>query len=125
MEPMLNDTLRKKIQALSADAVRIRLGPEIRLEWMKVYILRIARQLNVPVTVRKVTGGLLCWRSSDEDVQQAREAATLLGRVSSFPRLLSQIRFPDRLWCGILVDTPSTSRHPVPYHRRSGLILEE
>jgi hypothetical protein len=59
MEPLLYDTLKKKIQALSNDAVRIRLGPEIAPRRMRNYILRIARELNVPVTVRKVAGGVL------------------------------------------------------------------
>jgi hypothetical protein len=78
MEPLLYDTLKKKIQALSDDAVRIRLGPEIRPERMKNYLLRIARELNVPVTVRKVSGGVIFWRSSDEDVHQAQEVAQRL-----------------------------------------------
>jgi hypothetical protein len=73
MEPMLYDTLRQKIQALSEEAVRVRLGPEIRPERMKNYILRIARELNMPVTVRKVSGGVLFWRSHEEDLQQAQE----------------------------------------------------
>src|SRR5919202_4910453 len=64
MEPMLYDTLRKKIQALSDNAVQIRLGPEIRPERMKNYLLRIARDLNVPVTICKVAGGVLFWRPS-------------------------------------------------------------
>jgi len=38
---------------------------------MKNYLLRLARELNVPVTVRRVPGGVIFWRSSDEDVQQA------------------------------------------------------
>jgi hypothetical protein len=78
MEPMLYDTLRRKIEALSAEATRVRLGPEIRPERMKNYILRIARELNVPVTVRKVPGGVVFWRSTDEDVHQAREVAARL-----------------------------------------------
>src|SRR3712207_2168577 len=78
MEPMLYDTLRQKIEALSEQATRIHLGPEIRPERMKNYILRIARSLNVPVTVRKVPGGVLFWRSADEDVQQAQETANRL-----------------------------------------------
>jgi hypothetical protein len=63
---------------LSEQATRIHLGPEIRPERMKNYILRIARELNVPVTVRKVPGGVLFWRSTDEDLQQAQETATRL-----------------------------------------------
>ena len=57
MEPLLYDTLRTKIQALSTEATRIRLGPEIQPARMKNYLLRIARELNVPVMVRKVSGG--------------------------------------------------------------------
>ena len=78
MEPMLYDTLRQKIQSLSSEAVRIHLGPEIRPQRMKNYLLRIARELNVPVTVRRVPGGVIFWRSSDEDLQQAQEAASRL-----------------------------------------------
>jgi hypothetical protein len=78
MEPMLYDTLRQKIQTLSSEATRIHLGPEIRPERMKNYILRIARELDVPVTVRKVPGSVIFWRSSDEDLQQAQETASRL-----------------------------------------------
>jgi hypothetical protein len=70
MEPMLYDTLRQKIQSLLSEATRIHLGPEIRPERMKNNILRIARDLDVPVTVRRVPGGVIFWRSSDEDFQQ-------------------------------------------------------
>jgi hypothetical protein len=78
MKPMLYDTLRQKIQSLSSEATRIHLGPEIRPERMKHYLLRIARELNVPVTVRRVPGGVIFWRSSDEDLQQAQETASRL-----------------------------------------------
>jgi hypothetical protein len=78
MEPLLYDTIKTKIQSLTDHAVQIRLGPEIRPERMKNYLLRIARELNVPVTVRKVPGGVLFWRSTDEDVHQARELSTRL-----------------------------------------------
>ena len=37
MEPLLYDTLRTKIQALSTEATRIRLGPEIQPARMKNY----------------------------------------------------------------------------------------
>jgi hypothetical protein len=78
MEPLLYDTLKTKIQSLTYHAVQIRLGPEIRPERMKRYLLRIARELNVPVTVRKVSGGVLFWRSSDADRQQAEEVGKRL-----------------------------------------------
>jgi hypothetical protein len=69
MELMLYDTLRQKIQSLS---------PEIRPERMKNYLLRIARELNVPVTVRRVPDGVICWRSSEADLQPAQETASRL-----------------------------------------------
>jgi hypothetical protein len=78
MEPMLYETLRQKIQSLSTEAVRIHLGLEIRPQRMKNYIHQIARELNVPVTVRRVPGGVIFWRSSAEDLQQAQEAASRL-----------------------------------------------
>jgi hypothetical protein len=80
MEPLLYETLRQKIQWLSSEAVRVRLGPELTPERMKSYILRLARELNVPVTGRRIPGGVIFWRSSDEDLQQAREAASRLQR---------------------------------------------
>src|SRR5215211_2296554 len=86
MEPMLYDTLRQKIQSLSSEAVRIRLGPEIRTERMKNYLLRMARELNVPVTVRRVPGGVIFWRSSEEDLQQAQETASRLQSARQPPQ---------------------------------------
>jgi hypothetical protein len=96
MEPMLYETLTQKIQSLSEDAVRIRLGPEIRPERMKTYILRIARELNVPVTVRKVPGGVLFWRSSDEDLQQAQETANRLQSARQQPHTRPRGRRPRK-----------------------------
>ena len=86
MEPMLYDTLRQKIQSLSGEAVRIHLGPEITPTRMKNYLLRIARELNVPITVRRVPGGLLFWRSTDEDIQQAKEVGARLQTTQRRPR---------------------------------------
>jgi hypothetical protein len=48
---------------------------------MKNYILRIARELDVPITVRRVPGGVIFWRSSEEDTQQAQEIADRLQTV--------------------------------------------
>ena len=44
----------------------------------KNYLLRIAHELNVPLTVRRVPGGVIFWRSSEEDLQQAQETASRL-----------------------------------------------
>jgi hypothetical protein len=78
MEPMLYDTLRKKIEKTSDHAIRVHLGPEIGPERMKNYIVRLARSLNVPVTVRRIPSGVIFWRSTDADVQQAKEVGARL-----------------------------------------------
>jgi hypothetical protein len=86
MEPMLYDTLRTKIQSLSSEAVRIHLGPEITPNRMKNYIVQIARDLNVSVTVRRVPGGVIFWRSSEEDLQQAKEVGARLQTTQRRPQ---------------------------------------
>jgi hypothetical protein len=96
MEPLLYETLRKKIESLTDQAARIRFGPEIRPERMKNYILRIARELGVPVTIRKVPGGLLFWRSTAEDTQQAQELASRLQTARQGQPARSRGRQPQR-----------------------------
>ncbi len=86
MEPLLYDTLRQKIQALSTEAIRIRLGPEIRPERMKNYLLRVARELDVPVTVRKVPGGVVFWRATEEDQAQAQAISQRLRGTRAAPQ---------------------------------------
>jgi len=75
MEPMLYETIRKKIESLSELAARVRLGPEISPIRMKNYVLRIGRDVKIPVTVRRVPGGIIFWRSTAEDIQQAKDVA--------------------------------------------------
>ena len=45
---------------------------------MKRYIQAIARELNVPLTIRRVPGGVIFWRSSKEDLQQAKDVGARL-----------------------------------------------
>jgi hypothetical protein len=40
--------------------------------------LRVAATLGMAITIRKVPGGLLFWRSTDEDLQQAKEVGARL-----------------------------------------------
>jgi hypothetical protein len=67
---------RKKIQALTTEITRIRLGPEISPTRMRNYILRIGRELGVPATVRRVPAGVIFWRSSHEDLLQSKDVAS-------------------------------------------------
>jgi len=86
MEPMLYETLRKKIESLSDQATRIHLGPEITPNRMKNYLLRIARDLGVPVTVRRVPSGVIFWRSTVEDIELAQEVAERLQTARHRPQ---------------------------------------
>ena len=78
MDPVLYDSLRTKIQSMTDQAARITIGNGVSRATMKNRILRVAREVNVPVTIRRVSGGLLFWRSNDEDLAQAKEVATRL-----------------------------------------------
>ena len=78
LEPMRYETLKQKIQSRSDQGAYIRRGPESRPERMKSYLLRVVRELSVPVTVRRVPRGMICWRSSEEDIQQAQETTSRL-----------------------------------------------
>jgi hypothetical protein len=78
MDSQLYYELRTRIPALSSQAVHITIPEGTSPTTMKNRILRVAAELRIPVTVRKVPGGLLFWRSTDEDVQQAKEVAARL-----------------------------------------------
>jgi hypothetical protein len=78
MDPGLYDALRTKILSLSDQAALMPIGDGVSPTTMKNRILRVAREVNVPVTVRRVSRGLLFWRSSDEDLAQAKEVSTRL-----------------------------------------------
>ena len=78
MDSELYQTLKGKIQSLSENATRMTLPPGANQTTMKNRILRVAAELKTQVTVHRVPGGLLFWRSTDEDLQQAREIAQRL-----------------------------------------------
>jgi hypothetical protein len=78
MDPQLYQELRARIPALSSQAVRMSIPEGTRPNSMKNCIARISTELGIPVTIRKVPGGLLFWRSTDEDLQQAKEVANRL-----------------------------------------------
>jgi hypothetical protein len=68
MDPALYQALTQKIQSLGHTAIRVILPEGMGLTTMKNRILRVAGELRVP-------GGLLFWRSTKEDLVQAREVA--------------------------------------------------
>jgi hypothetical protein len=78
MDPQLYQELKTRIPALSSHAVHMTIPEGTSPTTMKNRLLRIAAELRIPLTIRKVPGGLLFWRSTDEDVQQAKEVADRL-----------------------------------------------
>jgi hypothetical protein len=78
MNPELYHALKEKIESLGNTATRVTFPEGTSPTTMKNRILRIAAELRILVTIRKVSGGLLFWRSTDEDVQQAKEVADRL-----------------------------------------------
>jgi hypothetical protein len=52
---------------------------------MKHRILRAAADLKSPVTIRTVPGGLLFWRSTDDDIQHAKAVAQRLQSAQRGP----------------------------------------
>jgi hypothetical protein len=75
MDSELYRAFREKIQSLDNTAARLTLPEGTSPTTMKNRLLRVAAELGVPLTMRRVPGGLLFWRSTDEDVQQAKEVA--------------------------------------------------
>ena len=86
MDPELYNALKEKIQSLGDAATRLALPDGTSPTTMKKRIISVAGELNIPVTVRKVPGGLLFWRSTDEDITQAKEVAQRLQTARQPPQ---------------------------------------
>jgi precorrin-4 methylase len=86
MDPVLYQALKGKIQSLADTAVRMTIPPGASPTTMKNRIFRVAAELGVPVTIRRVPGGLIFWRSTDEDLHQAQEIAGRLQSARQPPR---------------------------------------
>ena len=78
MEPQLYHALKDKIESLTDTATRLTLPEGTSPTTMKNRILRAAAELNIPVTIRRVPGGLLFWRSTADDLAQAKDLAQRL-----------------------------------------------
>jgi hypothetical protein len=78
MDPELYNAFKGKIQSLDNTATRLTLPEGTSPTTMKNRLLRVASELKIPVTIRRVPGGLLFWRSTAEDLAQAKEVAQRL-----------------------------------------------
>jgi hypothetical protein len=78
MAPELYHAFKEKIQSLDNTAARLTLPEGTSSTTMKNRLLRVAAELRIPLTIRKVPGGLLFWCSTAEDIEQAKEVAQRL-----------------------------------------------
>jgi hypothetical protein len=78
MDPGLYHSFKEKLQSLDNTATRFTLPEGTSSVTMKNRLLRVAAELGIPVTIRKIPGGLLFWRSTDDDLQVAKEVASRL-----------------------------------------------
>jgi hypothetical protein len=78
MDPELYRAFKEKIQSLDTTATRLTVPEGTTAASMKNRIRRVAADLKIPVTVRKIPGGLLFWRSTAEDLKQAKEVTQRL-----------------------------------------------
>jgi hypothetical protein len=78
MDPELYHAFKEKIQSLDNTATRITIPEGTSPTTLKNRILRVAAELKMPVTVRRVPGGLLFWRSTEDDIQQAKNIGARL-----------------------------------------------
>jgi hypothetical protein len=78
MDPELYQAFKDKIQSLDNTATRLMVPEGMSVKTMKNHILHVAAELNTPVTVRRIPGGLLFWRSTAEDLEQAKAVAQRL-----------------------------------------------
>jgi hypothetical protein len=78
MDPELYQAFTDKIQSLDNTATRVTLPEGTSPTTMKHRLLRVAAELGIPLTIRKVPAGLVFWRSTAEDLAQAKAGAQRL-----------------------------------------------
>ena len=83
MNPELYHVFTEKIESLDNTATRLTIPDGTRTTTVKKRILRVAAELGISVTVRRVPGDLLFWHLTDEDLQQSIE---VMDRLQSFQR---------------------------------------
>jgi hypothetical protein len=94
MDPELYQELRTRIESLSDQAVRMTIPDGTRLATMRNWVRGVAAELGIPVTIRRVSGGLLFWHSTDEDMQVAREVGFQLQTAQRRPQSRPRGRRP-------------------------------
>ena len=86
MDPQLYQELTTRIPVLSSHAVHMTIPEGTSPTTMKNRLLRIAAELRIPLTIRKVPRGLLFWHSTAEDLEQAQEVSQRLRGTTPKPQ---------------------------------------
>jgi hypothetical protein len=94
IEPEVYRELRTRIRSLSDTAIRITTPDGIRPATMRNWIRSVAAELEIPVTIRRIPGGLIFWRSTDEDIRVAREVGERLQGAQRRPQARPRGRRP-------------------------------
>jgi hypothetical protein len=89
MDPELYRALKEKIASLDNTVTRVPIPEGTRPTTLKHRILRGTAELSIPVTVRRVLGGLLFWRLTDEDLSWSSKNRHSVKP----PQLISQIHW--------------------------------
>jgi hypothetical protein len=123
MDPELYQAVKGKIQSLDNTATRLTVREGTSVTTMKNRILRVAAELGMPITVRRVPGGLVFWRSTQEDIRQAQEVGARLQTTHGQDLLYLSGEF-SRLTC---TSPQAVTGHGLccrnPRRRRSGFRL--
>ena len=94
MSPELYRELRAKIASMADTAVRMSITDGTRPATVRNWVRSVAAELGIPVTVRRVPGGLIFWRSTDEDIESAREVGARLQSAQRRPQARPRGRRP-------------------------------
>jgi hypothetical protein len=76
MDPAIDSAFKQNIPSLDHTATRMTIPEGPRLTTMKNRLLHIAAKLGIPVTIHSVSGGLLFWHVTDENLRPAKEVAS-------------------------------------------------
>jgi hypothetical protein len=78
LDPAIDSAFKQTIPSLDHPATRMTIPEGTRPTTMNNRLLRIAAELGMPVTIRRVPGGLLFCHFTNEDLKHAKEVASRL-----------------------------------------------
>jgi hypothetical protein len=116
MDPERYHALKENIQLLSQTAIRTTIPEGTNRTTMKNRIHRRAAEQGMPVTVRKILGDLLCWRSTAEDLHQAQPVVVRLQPAPQPPQAAQRSRRRHALSTSIMRTVTTALRNQYDDH---------